>query len=264
MAVAATLMRALFALVLAVVMPATVASEQTTPETVFTLIESAEQAPPALSPYAARYTTKAMGLNMTLRRTLKQEDGYYTLRNAGKVLVASLEEEATFTLDGGRIRGDKFTYKLGGIVRRQRAVEFDPEAGTIRSLKKKEWTEHPWSPEVLDRLSQQEQLRLALMVADEPPESLSFQVIDGPRIKLRTLELVGEEPLETEAGELKTLHYRQVEDDDDRSSDIWLAVDHDYLMVRTLHVEKGTDIEIKLVNAEIDGVPINPEGPPII
>lgn len=219
----------------------------------------------ALAPYEARYTTKAMGLNMTLRRTLEQEAGHYTLRNRGEVLVASLEEVAHFTLDNGRIRGQDFTYKLRGLISRTREVKFDPEGGVIMSLKKKRWTEHPWSPEVLDRLSQQEQLRLALMSAASPPPELSFSVIDGPRVRTRVLELVGEEVLETEAGRLNTVRYRKVDDDDDneRSSEIWLATDHDYLMVLTRHFEKGTKVEIELVNAAVDGELINPEGPPL-
>lgn len=228
-------------------------------------------AAPTLTPYDARYTTKAMGLNMTLRRSLKATDGHYTLRNKGEVLVASLEEIAHFTLDDGQIRGEDFTYKLRGLISRTREVKFDPEAGVIESLKKKRWTEHPWSPEVLDRLSQQEQLRLALMEAEQPPETLRFAVIDGPRISTRTLKLVGEEVLDTEAGKLNTVRYRKIDDregDDDegdeaRSSEIWLAKDHDYLMVLTRHFEKGTKVEIKLVNAAIDGELINPEGPPL-
>ena len=219
----------------------------------------------SLAPYEARYTTKAMGLNMTLRRTLEQEDGHYTLRNQGEVLVASLEEVAHFTLDNGRIRGEDFIYKLRGLISRTREVKFDPEDGVIMSLKKKRWTEHPWSPEVLDRLSQQEQLRLALMSAESPPQTLSFSIIDGPRVQTQELELVGEEVLDTEAGRLNTVRYRKVDDDDDneRASEIWLATDHDYLMVLTRHFEKGTKVEIKLVNAAVDGKLINPDGPPL-
>ncbi len=220
-------------------------------------------AEPILSPYKARYTTTAMGLDMTLKRTLSEENGRYTLRNKGKVLVASLEEVATFTLDDGQIRGERFHYKLGGIVRRKREVQFDPDNGVIRSLKKKQWSEHAWSPDVLDRLSQQEQLRLALMASESPPAQISFTIVDGARVRPKTLELVGEETLDTEAGRLATLHYRQVHEDDKRASDVWLAIDHDYLMVLTRHVEKGTTVEIKLVNAEINGERIDPQGPSV-
>lgn len=229
------------------------------------LVTVSAAAAPTLLPYEARYTTKAMGLNMTLQRRLDvDEQGRYTLRNAGKVLVASIEEEAHFTLVDGQIRGDHFSYQLKGIVSRTREVQFDPDAGLIRSLKKKKWTEHPWAADVVDRLSLLEQFRLALMAADTPPATLSFRVIDGPNIRTRELAFIGEEVLETEAGPLNTVRYRKVDDEpEERASEVWLATDHDYVMVLTRHFEKNTKVEIKLVNAAINGELIAPNGPPI-
>ena len=131
---------------------------------------------------------------------------------------------------------------------------FDEEAGTIRSLRKKEWTEHPWSPDVLDRLSQQEQMRLKLLLAEAPPERISLSIVDGPKIKLKHFDLIETAVLETPVGALNTVHYRLIHDEpDERSSDTWLAVDHDFLMVRTQHVEKGSETLIQLQSAAVGG-----------
>lgn len=213
----------------------------------------------ALEPYTARYQTTAMGIGMKLERTLAREGEVYTLSNIGEIFVAKLEEIARFTLVDGRIRGETFTYQMSGIVNRRREVQFEPESGVIRSLKKKEWTEHAWSPEVLDRLSQQEAMRLELMNRDDPTLPLDFTVVDGPRISTKRLEYVSEETLKTEVGPLATLHYRQIHDNPDkRASDIWLAKDFDYLMVRTRHVENDTTVEINLLSAEIGGRAVLP------
>ena len=212
----------------------------------------------ALSLYEAEYKTKVSGLSVTLTRTLLEEAGRYHLRQAGKTFLLKLSEESHFSLAGDQIVGEQFVYQLTGVSKRRREVLFDEEAGTIRSLRKQEWTEHPWSPEVLDRLSQQEQMRLQLLLADEPPERISLSIIDGPRIKLKHFDLVETATLDTPLGALKTVQYRLMHDEpDERSSDTWLAVDHDFLMVRTEHVERGAKTVLQLNSASLAGTPVS-------
>ncbi len=202
-----------------------------------------------LKPYRATYATTAMGMGMTLTRTLTEEAGRFTLRNEGEILVASLKEVAHFSLADGQIRGEDFEYRLKSLVSRRREVQFLPEEGKIRSLRKKAWTEHEWQPNILDRLSQQEQLRLDLMAATSTPARVSFTVIDGPKVSEKTLELVGPETVTTDFGDLETLHFRELHDNPEkRSSDLWVAPDLDYAMVKTVHNEDGTKIEIKLLS----------------
>ena len=210
-----------------------------------------------LSLYEAVYTTKVIGLSVTLNRSLTREGDRFHLSQGGKTFMLSLNEDSHFTLDGEQIIGEDFVYQLGGVSKRRREVHFDPANNTIRSLKKKEWTEHPWSPDVLDRLSQQEQMRLKLLLAETPPERISLSIIDGPRIKLKHFDLVETGSLETEVGRLNTVHYRLRHDDPSaRSSDAWLSTDHDFLMVRTEHVEDGSKTVIRLQSASIEGKPV--------
>jgi hypothetical protein len=210
-----------------------------------------------LSLYEAVYTTKVIGLSVTLNRSLTREGDRFHLSQAGKTFMLSLNEDSHFTLEGEQIIGKEFVYQLGGVSKRRREVHFDPANNTIRSLKKKEWTEHPWSPDVLDRLSQQEQMRLKLLLAETPPERISLSIIDGPRIKLKHFDLVETGSLETEVGTLNTVHYRLRHDDpSERSSDAWLATDHDFLMVRTEHVEDGSKTVIRLQSASVEGKPV--------
>lgn len=208
-----------------------------------------------LSLYTAEYRTKLAGLSVTLTRTLTEEDGRFHLTQGGKkAFMIKLSEDSQFSVEGDRIVGEKFVYQLGGVSNRRREVLFDEEAGTIRSLRKKEWTEHPWSPEVLDRLSQQEQMRLKLLLAEAPPARISLSIVDGPKIKLKHFDLIETAILETPVGALNTLHYRLIHDEpDERSSDTWLAVDHDFLMVRTEHVERGSQTVIQLKSAAVEG-----------
>ena len=209
----------------------------------------------ALSLYTAEYTTKLAGLSVTLTRTLTEENGRYHLSQGGKkAFMVKLNEDSQFSVKGDQIVGQQFVYQLSGVSNRRREVLFDEEAGTIRSLRKKKWTEHPWSPEVLDRLSQQEQMRLKLLLAEAPPERIPLSIVDGPKIKLKHFDLIETEVLETPVGAMETVHYRLIHDEpDERSSDTWLAVDHDFLMVRTKHVEKGSETVIQLESATLAG-----------
>lgn len=206
-----------------------------------------------LEPYTASYKTTAMGLGMTLHRELsRNEDGGYTLSNKGSVLFVSIEEKAQFQIVDHRIIGERFDYKLGGLASRKRAVRFEPEQGVIQSLRKKQWTEVPWAADIYDRLSQQEQLRLELMRSDAPPAAITFKVIDGSRVRERVMEWVGNERVIVPAGSFDTWHFRQLRDDDNRASEVWVAPELAYLMVLTRHRENDKVISIELLETSLD------------
>lgn len=212
----------------------------------------------ALPVYDAEYRTKVAGIRITLKRSLTEEKGHYHLHQSGKAFLVKLKEESHFTVKGDQIIGDRFSYRLSGVTKRQREVHYDPSAGIIRSLRKKTWTEHPWSADVLDRLSQQEQMRLMLIRAEAPPEQMALKIVDGPNIKLKRFELVEQATLDTLAGTLRTVHYRLLHDDPEkRSSDIWLAIGHTFLMVRTEHDERGSKTVVEISQAVIDGTPLS-------
>ena len=210
-----------------------------------------------LSLYEATYTTKVIGIKVTLNRTLTQEGDQYHLSQAGKTFLLTLNENSHFSLNGDQIVGEHFVYQLGGVSNRRREVLFDQQKGIIHSLKKGEWTEHPWSPHVLDRLSQQEQMRLQLLRSATPPERISLSIIDGRRIKLKHFDLVETATLDTSVGILNTVHYTlHYDHPSERSSNAWLAVDHDFLIVRTEHVEDGLRTVIQLQGATMEGQPV--------
>ena len=212
----------------------------------------------ALPLYDAEYRTKVSGIRITLTRSLTEEQGHYHLQQSGKAFLVKLKEESHFTVDGDQIIGDHFSYQLSGVTKRRREVQYHPDEGVIRSLRKKTWTEHPWSADVLDRLSQTEQMRLLLIKANEPPEQMMLKIVDGPKIKAKRFELVERTTLDTDAGTLRTVHYRLLHDDpDERSTDTWLAIDHSFLMVRTEHEEHGSKTVVEIREAVIDGIPLS-------
>ena len=211
-------------------------------------------ASPLLQPYEAEYTTTARGMTMTLERELKTDgEGGYTLTNGGKLLVVGFHEVAVFAVEDSQVRPRSYIYQGTGLINRRREVHFTPGADTVRSLYKEEWYELPYSEGTLDRMSQQEQLRLLLMSKDNPRENISVRIADGKRVKDYVLVYVGDETLDTPLGLVNALHFERLHDDPDRESAIWFAPDWDYMMVKTVHNEDGKPVEVLLKRASIGG-----------
>ena len=207
-----------------------------------------------LKPYTAEYKTKARGLSITLKRELKlDKNGSYTLTNSGSLLVAGFSEESHFRVEGTRVIPDTYVYQGKGLMNRRREVRFTPGADTLRSLYKEKWYDLPYTDNTLDRMSQQEQLRLLLLNDPTPGEDVVITVADGKRIKDYTLVYVGEETLQTPLGEVDTLHFKRIHDDPDRKSDTWIAPAWEFLMVKTVHIEDDKPVVGMITKASIEG-----------
>ncbi len=206
----------------------------------------------ALKPYSAQYETTARGMTLKLNRKLKLgADGNYTLTNGGKIMVAGFHEVSVFKVEGDKVLPKSYVYQGTGLINRRREVHFTPGSDKIRSLYKDQWYDLPYTEGTLDRMSQQEQLRLILVNDPTPKEDITIRVADRKRVKDYLLSYVGEEVIETPMGSLKTLHFERIHDDPDRKSDTWVAPELDYLMVKTVHIEDGKPVEVTLLGAEI-------------
>lgn len=209
---------------------------------------------PTLQPYSAQYKTTARGIGMTITRKLEvTNDDSFVLTNGGRILVVGFHEISVFHLQDAQIKPESYIYQGTGLVNRRLELHFRPESGLIDSLYKDKWYQLPYGDTTVDRMSQLEQLRLTLLAGENSREQIVMQVADGKRVKTSRLELVGEETLETPLGTVDTLHYKRLHKADDRTSDIWVAPDWDYLMVRTLHIEDGDPVELMINSATIGG-----------
>ncbi len=215
----------------------------------------------SLTPYEAVYKTSTSGLSIKLRRSLSMDaNGDCRLTSEGKLLVAGISEVSVFAVEGEQVQPKSYVYQLSGPVSRRREVHFDDGSDIIRSLYKKEWYELPKTADTLDRMSQQEQLRLLLLNDPTPREDIRFRVADGRKVKDYRLHYRGEERLETPMGWVDTLHFEREHDDPERQSDVWIAPAWDYLMVRTIHTDDGKTTEANLISASIEGTVVSGSG----
>ena len=200
-----------------------------------------------LRTFEAIYKTSALGMTLDLKRSLTQEGDIYTLSSRGKNMLINMNESADFRIEQGKIEGIRFDSKVKSLKTNKRAVRFDESAGVIDSMKRGDWTQHPWEPDILDRFSQQQQLRLTLIGAAEPPETLEFRVVDGPKVSDKRWQRLPNEVIDTPLGQISTVKYRAVHTNPDkRASEIWLAPELDYLMVKTIHVERSSTVKVAI------------------
>ncbi len=161
----------------------------------------------------------------------------------GKGLLA-LRGDATRTSRGaiaaGGLQPAEFEDKRSG--RDTVRAKFDWGAHTLVLQGKDGATEKkPLPADAQDRLSFQ------YSFAFHPPGKgpVAFSVTDGKGVSTSVYEVVGRETLKTPAGEFETLKLaRRKNNPDERSSELWLAVKQNFLLVRVLVVEKnGTRID---------------------
>ena len=226
------------ALISSVVLPATAAGRQAS----------------ALKPYTAEYKTTARGFDLSVTRKLEADDNnHFILTNGGKILVVGFHEISVFRVEDEEIRSISYIYQGTGLVSRRQELHFNAEPGKITSLYKDQWYDLPHNDSTLDRMNQMEQLRLELLQDPANVGDITLRIADGKRLKDSQLVLIGEETQHTPLGPVATLHYERLHDDPDRKSDIWLAPQWDYLMVRMVHIEGGDPVEMMLTGATLDG-----------
>lgn len=205
------------------------------------------QSSPTFREFEATYNASTMGMALDLKRTLTKEEDIYTLSSRGKNILINMTESAAFRISEGRVEGIRFDSKVKSLKTTKRSVRFNQADGFIDSMKRGDWTQHEWAPHILDRFSQQQQLRLTLMSSEEPPQTLSFTVLDGPKVSKKRWERAPDEVIQTPMGAIDTVKYRAVHSNPSkRASEIWLAPKLEFLMVKTVHVERSSTITVGL------------------
>ena len=180
-------------------------------------------APPQQMEIAYEVARNGMALAQVSQR-LEHDGRSYRLSETWKGKgVFALRGEAARSSHGAvaadGLRPQKFEDKRSG--RETQHAEFDPAAKT-------------------PTLQRQDQLSFMWTLAFAPPRDLvTASVADGKRVTTYTYKVSGREKVKTPAGEFNALKLvKQKDSPDDKTTEIWLAAEHNYLPVRILVVEK--------------------------
>ncbi|MEM1153113.1 MAG: DUF3108 domain-containing protein [Pseudomonadota bacterium] len=208
---------------------------------------SADSTAAQLTPYVAEYATTARGFDLQITRTLEGDSNdHFVLSSKGNLLVAGFHEISVFRTEGEQVHSISYIYQGTGLVNRRRELHFDKPPGAISSLYKDEWYELPYASNTLDRMNQIEQVRLWLLNNASAEENLTMRVASGKRVKDTQWVFKGEEVQQTPLGDVSTVRFERLHNNSERRSEIWLATDWDYLLVKMSHTEGDTPVEMLL------------------
>lgn len=211
--------------------------------------------------YTAKYQASANGLAATASRSLSRiDENSYRLSNsleasaAGQIL-ANLNQSSEFIIEDTRVVPLNYIYQLNGVSRASHAVFFNWDAEIALSTEDDESWQLQLKEGVMDQLSYQLAMRLALLDNTEGARNFSFAIVDGDGVETQEYRLTGEEIITTPLGELNTVKLERVrEASDERETAIWFAVDWNFLLTRIEQLNSaGLRIVLELKSAELDG-----------
>lgn len=211
-----------------------------------------------LSAFEAHYGLYGLGLRLgeSTRRLepLDAQQWRFHAHNQTSGVAALLrddqiEESSDWHWREGRPEPLRYYYRhLGSTTQREVEIEFD---WLTRQALHHIQDKPPWrlalQPGVLDKLLYQ----LALMYDLQQGKrgDFEYRIADGGRLKAYRLIFVGEEVLQTELGELRTLHYRRQATRKTRTQHFWLAEKLAYLPVRMEYSEANGDTVLMKLEA---------------
>ncbi|ALO46640.1 DUF3108 domain-containing protein [Pseudohongiella spirulinae] len=220
---------------------------------------------PAPTPYAATYQARAMGFRTEAYRqlNLQQDDSYHVrhgleLSVLGATLI-SVEESSQFNWsDRGAVPLD-YHYRQGGVRKRDERISFDWDSSIAMMNRDERQKQAELQGGLLDNLSFTAQMSADLLRLAQTTDltaggqTLQYELMDWNEVDIHTYTIVGAERIETLLGEVDTLKIERVRAPErDRSTTIWLAVDHEYTLARLEQVEGGTRTELLLKSIEMN------------
>ncbi|MFT4749479.1 MAG: hypothetical protein ACI9E4_001156 [Pseudohongiellaceae bacterium] len=211
----------------------------------------------SLTTFSSEYSASANGIKAKAFRSLKRlDDGGYQFENtltaefAGTTL-ATLIESSQFKLVGQSIIPAHYQYSLTGISDDSKVITFDwPALLAVSSKALKSWTIE-LTNNTQDPLSYQ--LVLAQYLANHTGSLFEIPIIDGADIEIQRFKIIAEEVLDSAIGRLDCVIVERIKDDDDkRTTTIWFAKDHSYLLAKLKQTTAGgLTISLELESAVI-------------
>ncbi|MBA1272462.1 DUF3108 domain-containing protein [Stutzerimonas azotifigens] len=213
-----------------------------------------------LKPFSASYTAdwKQVPVSGTAERSLSALDnGRWQLDFDASMLVASLNERSTFTVDGDTFVPQSYRLKRSGLGKGKRVEHrFDWAAKQVTGSDRGDAVTLPLNRGLLDKSTYQLALQHDVAVGKK---SMSYQVLDGDEVETYDFRVLGEESVSTKAGQIDAVKVERVRDptQSQRVTILWFAKNWDYLLVALHQVEKdGKEYQIMLQQGSVDGKPV--------
>lgn len=207
-----------------------------------------------LTPYDATYTAKISGFNAKLNRSLSlTENQQWLLSNKVSIFFAAITEQSQFVLHNDCIETISYQYINTLSSKHNSQLSFDWQTPAV-TYGKNQTTTLSTDQHYYDQLSFQAQLRLDLL--NQPTNFLhkDYAIIDDGKIKTYQVDKLGEELLETPAGEFNAIKFKQQRLGSNKHIIIWMAKDWQYLILKLERFKNGkSDYSLQLKQATLNG-----------
>lgn len=195
--------------------------------------------------YSATYRVSADGKTGTATRTLtKTGNNYKYTVNARAAGVATLNQEATFSLSNGRILPSSSTMSARILgIGHTHSIRFNNAGKSVVSTYKGKATTLNMPRQAYDDLSLEAQIRQELI---NGKFSGSYQLVKKTEIETTKFRRAGNTKITVPAGTYDTVRIDRIHDDRNRATSFWLAPSLNYLPVRVSQTTDGKIISMEL------------------
>ena len=210
-----------------------------------------------LQPFSASYTAdwKQLPMSGTAERSLsKDAKGVWTLSFKASMMIASLTETSTLTLDKDTLLPQSYHFERGGLGKAKKAdLDFDWTNKLVTGTDRGDAVKIPLNRGMVDKSTYQLALQHDVAAGKK---TMSYQVVDDGEIDTYDFRVLGSEKVDTKAGKIDAIKVERVRDptQSKRITVLWFAKDWDYLLVRLQQVETdGKEYNIMLQDGTVNG-----------
>jgi len=221
-----------------------------------------QESTPPISAYIAHFEVEVAGIKMgEIERSLKQRaDGLYEqsslIYTTGLLSVFRadrFEEHSLWRWQHNVPLPQRYTYHYTGGSKGEvyEQLDFDWQQMAVDSLREGKTTTLKIEPGVVDKLSYQ--VALVRDLRSGKREFL-YKVADRGDIRHIRYEVVGEEMVSTPWGKKRTIKVKRKTLTDERVTVLWFAPELDYMVVKLIQNDNGTEMSASITDLKIEGM----------
>jgi len=214
-------------------------------------------------PFSASYEARYGGFRASAERSLERiDDTHIEIRTRLQLKllgqsVSTIRESSNVIIDSndGQARSTDYSFIQTGIGKRSRHIQFDWDTAFARLSLDKLKIELPLESNVADNLSSYLEIRRQLQ---EGKQEIIFPGIYKGELEDIHYRVVGEEMTDTTLGTFNSVRLKRIrEPGNDRNTEIWLAKEWDYMLIKLVQEEPGdSSISLELSEAVMNGTPV--------
>lgn len=170
--------------------------------------------------------------------TFNIDNGTYTIysqtqaKGVASLFFGNLIQKSEGSVTDAGLKPDFYSYQYGSDTRKLQSAHFNWSEGVL-SLHSNKGDSTIKLPD-----GTQDFLSFMYQFMFRPPlENMQITMTNGKKLRTYDYSFEGEETISTKLGELKTIHLLKSSSDEDKT-EIWLAVDYEYLPVKIVKTEK--------------------------